>query len=294
MGIKMLKGRTNFLFILPVLILFGIFTFGPALWGFNISLHDYKLVGESPFIGFQNYGRVIGDPLFWNAFKNTIIFALVVIPGQIILGLFFAFLMTEKIKGRGIFRTIYFIPVLTSWAIVSLVWMWMFAGTRSGLVNSVLWTTGLIAAPIPWLGSTSTAMPTLMLLWIWKGLGWSMLIFLAAMQTIPESIYESAKIDAAGWWRRFRYITLPSIAPTVAIVTALVTGGALIGSFTPFYIMTKGGPLGSTETIATYMYKHGVQFMDLGYGAAIVYFVLPICLLIAFIQIRSLSRRVKF
>lgn len=276
------------------MILFGIFTWIPAIWGFNISLQDYKLVGESTFIGLQNYGRVLGDPLFWNAFKNTVVLTLAIVPGQVVLGLLFASLLTEKIRGKGVFRTIYFIPVLTSWAIVSLVWMWIFAGTRSGLVNSVLLTSGVIAGPVPWLGSTSTAMLTLMLLWIWKGLGWTMLIFLAAMQAIPESIYESAKIDAANWWRKFRHITLPSIAPTVGIVTALVTGGAFIGSFTPIYIITKGGPLGSTETVATYMYKQSIQFMDLGYGAAIIYFVLPICLLIAFIQIRSMSRGTKF
>ena len=266
----------------------------PAIWGFTISLQDYKLVGEAKFIGLQNYSRVIGDPLFWNAFKNTVVFSLVVVPGQIVLGLLFAYLLTEKIRGRGIFRTIYFIPVLTSWAIVSLVWMWIFAGTRSGLVNSVFLGTGIINAPVPWLGSASTAMLVLMLLYIWKGLGWSMLIFLAAMQAIPESLYESAKIDATNWWRRFRHITLPLIAPTIGVVTALVTGGAFIGSFTPIYIITRGGPLGSTETIATYMYKNSITFMDLGYGAAIAYFVLPICLLIAFIQIKSLSREVKF
>ena len=276
------------------MVLFGIFTWIPAIWGFSISLQDYKLVGESTFIGFQNYWRVVEDPLFWNALKNTVVLTLVIVPGQVILGLLFASLLNEKIRGEGAFRTIYFIPVMTSWTIVSLVWMWIFASARYGLVNSVLWPFGIITEPVPWLGSTSTAMPTLMLLWIWKGLGWTMLIFLAAMQAIPESIYESAKIDAANWWRTFRHITLPSIAPTIGIVTALVTGGAFIGSFTPIYIITQGGPLGSTETIATYMYKHSVQFMNLGYGTAITYFVLPICLLIAFIQIRSMGREAKF
>ena len=220
-------------------------------------------------------------------------FALVVIPGQVIFGLFFAFLLTEKIRGKNVFRIIYYIPVVTSWVIVSVIWKWIFAGDRYGLVNSFFLTTEIINSPISWFGSIKTALLTMMFLWIWNGIGWSMLIFLAAMQAIPTSIYESAKIDAASWWKRFRHITLPLIAPTIAIVTALVTGGALIGSFTPMYVITHGGPLNSTETICTYMYKNAIAFLDLSYGAAIVYFVLPICLIVAFVQIKFLSKEIK-
>lgn len=275
--------------MVPLLLFVVVFTFIPAIWNFNISLQDYKILGESEFVGLQNYSRVLGDPLFWNAFKNTVFLALVIVPGQVLFGLFFASLLNERVRGVNVFRFLYFIPVIVSWVIVSVVFKWIFAGGPSGLANYSLLSMGVIGQPVNWFGTVATAMPTVMLLHIWKGIGWSTIILLAAMQAVPQSLYDAAKVDVASGWKKFRHITLPFISPVLAIVTVLVTGGAFT-SFTAMYVITQGGPLHSTEVITTYMYKNAITFLDFGFAAAMVFFVLPIILGISFLQIKILAK----
>jgi multiple sugar transport system permease protein len=282
--------RTNFFYVVPLLAFFAIFTLIPAFWAFGISLQEYKIVGESKFVGLQNYSMLIQDPLFWNAFKNTILFVIVTVPGQIAPALLVASLLNQKIRGVIAFRTMYYIPVITSWVVVSVVWEWIFAGGPYGLANSSLMGAGIIHEPIAWFGSAATALPLLMSLSIWKGIGWSMVIFLAALQAVPQHLYDAAKVDGARTWRTFRTVTLPAISPVVAMVVALLTIGAFT-TFSSVYVITQGGPLNSTEVLYTYMYKNAFTFLNFGYAAAIVFAMLPIMLGINLLQIKFLSKR---
>lgn len=279
-------------FLLPSLIFFTLFVFYPIAWSFRLSFFEWKVFNEQ-FVGFQNYVRVLNDPFFWNAFKNTLLYVIVTVPGQIIFALFFAVILNEKIKGRGIFRTIYYIPVVTSWAVVSTVWKMMLDPGKYGFINYILLSIGAINKPISWLGTPGLAMLPIMALCIWKGIGWSMVIFLAALQTVPTVLYDVAKIDGANRWNRFRHITLPLISPTIAMVTALLTIGAF-NIFPQVYILTGGGPIGTTDSLLTHQYRQSFSSLDFGYGTAMGYLILPIILSINILQIKYLSKRVEY
>lgn len=279
--------RVAALFLAPSLIIFGVFTYYAL--GFNIFLSTTSwnfLTPDFPHVGLDNYIRLFNDTHFWRALSNTAVFSIGTISFSMILGLLLALMLNEKIPARGVLRTIFFMPYVTTTAAVALLWVWIF-DPRYGLINAALALFG-IAGP-RWLTDQSWSMPALIIMNVWKTLGYTMVIYLAGLQAIPRDLLEAAKIDGAGRWAMFRYITLPLLSPTTFFI--LVT--TLLSTFQVFdqvAIMTQGGPVGSTRVLNFYLYEQAFVNMRAGYAATISTVVFIILLSITVIQVR-LSRR---
>ncbi|NTV36020.1 MAG: sugar ABC transporter permease, partial [Anaerolineaceae bacterium] len=243
MSLKTQRRIIPYCFLLPGVALFIIFQLYPLLKGLQMSFFHWQIMpGKvSQFIGFDNYTRAFNDPIFLLAAKNTAIYALITVPGQMILAMLAALLLNAIPKGKGIFRTIYYIPVITSWVIVSLIIRYLFQ-SPDGVINYLLLDLfHVIKEPIFWLSDIRYAFIPIWVLGIWKGIGWSMVIYLAALQSIPKELEEVAAIDGATAWDRFWHLTLPLISPTVVFTLVML----LIGSFNVFlsvYLITGGGP----------------------------------------------------
>ena len=280
-----------YLFLAPGFLLFALVILYPIVRAFQISLYQWALVPgtTSKFLGLHNYNRAIHDPIFWRALENTGFYMAVTVPAQIFLGLIAAVLLDAAIPARGLFRTLYYLPVVTSWVVVSLLFRYLFL-TQGGLVNWLLHDNlHLVGHDINWLGARWSAMFALSILGIWKGVGWSMVIFLAALQGVPIELKEAAAVDGAKAWARFRAVSLPAIRPVVAFVTVLL----VIGGFNVFisvYLMTQGGPLDETQVLLTYMYREAFSFLDFGYGSAISFILTLIVFALAIVQLRLFRR----
>ena len=261
---------TGWLMSTPALILLTTFLVVPALLGFGLGFTNACLVSPiSPeFVGLDNFRRAFTeDPVFPRSVLNTLYFAAVVVPVHSTLALVLAVLVNSRVPGRNIFRTIYFLPVVTSIVAVSILWRFMYA--QDGLVNSMLSTfSGSAIQGTSWLSNTDTAMPAVMLMSIWQAVGFHMVIWLAGLQTIPQELYEAATVDGAGAWQRFRYVTWPGLRPTLVVVVVTETIGVL-GVFTQINLMTEGGPLNSTSTIIFHAVRMGSKQQNVGYGAAL-------------------------
>ncbi len=253
----------GYLFISPWIIGFTIFTAGALLGSFGVSLTEWSIVGTRNFIGAENYIRMLGDRFFWQSLRVTF-FYLFNVPMNLVAGLLLALLLNQKIRGLGFFRTIFYLPSVTAGVAVSLLWLWIF-NPRFGVINVLL---DMINIDGPaWLGSETWALPALIIMSIW-GVGGSMLIYLAALQGIPTSLYEAATIDGATQLRKFFYITIPMISPVLLL--NLVVG--IIGSFQVFtqaFIMTNGGPNYATLFYVLYLYQHAFQWFNMGYASAL-------------------------
>ena len=290
---RLKRALPAYLFILPGMLLFVTWTLYPLVYAFAMSFAEWNLIKPSRFVGLENYSRALDDPVFWLALRNTAFYTVVTVPGQMVLGLAFALLLDGPLRGRAFFRTIYYLPVVTSWVVVSLIFTYLYNG-QAGLIN---WTLhdllGLLEKRINWLGEPLTANLAIASLGIWKGVGWTMVIFLAGLQSIPTNLYEAAAIDGAGGWQRFRSVTLPLLRQTTLFVLVLLT----IGGFQVFisvYIMTGGAPLHRTDVLLTYMYSNAFEFLDLGYGAALSYLFALMVFVLSMIQIRLLRRPVEY
>lgn len=285
------QAATAYLFILPGLFFFATFMIYPLVQALQMSLHHWSLLPDRPseYVGLTNYARILSDPIVGISLRNTALYTAVTVPGQMILAMMAALLLNAITRGRVFFRTLYYLPVITSWVIVSLLFRNLFQ-SPNGLINHLLVNVfHLIAEPIPWLRQAETAMVPIMGLGIWKGIGWSMVIYLAALQTIPLELYEVAAIDGAGAWQRFRRITLPLLRPTLVFTLVML----VIGGFNVFIsvaLITGGGPLQKTEVVLTYMYHQAFDFLDFGYGAALSYMLAGIILFLSVLQMRFLRR----
>jgi len=282
-------------FLFPGLILVTIFIIYPLMKGFQISFYDWNIMPgqSSEFIGFVNYKRAFNDEFARMALRNTVLYGLVTVPGQIILGMMTALMINARIRGRIFFRTLYYIPVVTSWVIVALVFKYLFR-SGGGVINYILKDIlHFIPEYVDWLQNTWSAMVAIMSLGIWKGIGWSMVIFLAALQSIPAELYEAASIDGATKIQNFFHITLPLIRPTVVFVLVML----IIGSFNVFisvFLMTGGGPMNTTQVMLSYMYKQAFSYFDFGYGSAISFILAGIILFITLIQMKLLRQKVQY
>jgi multiple sugar transport system permease protein len=227
-----------------------------------------------------------GDPLFWKSLRNTVTFALVVAPLQGGLALLLALLVNSKLKGRVFFRTVYFLPVVTSMVVVSILWLFMYE--ESGLVNVVL--SGVIPGytPISFLGNTTTALPAIMVMSIWQGVGFHMLIWLSGLQTIPGELYEAAKVDGANAWKQFAHVTWPGLRKTFIFILVTISIAAL-GLFTQINVMTQGGPLDSTTTLVYHAYREGFRNQRIGYSSAIAIVFFAIVVTVSIVQ-RQLTK----
>lgn len=281
------------IFLLPGLILFALFFLGPMAYSLRISFFEWKIVHpeRSIFVGFENYQHALSDPIFQRAVLNTLAYTVITVVVKMILGLSVALLLNQQLPGRTFFRVAYYLPVITSWVIVSLLFEYMFNG-QAGLVNYVLKDfLHLIPKDILWFADEYLTLVPIILLDIWKGIGWAAIIFLAGLQAIPAELYEAARVDGADSTTQLRYITWPLLGPTtVFLVVVLVIGG--LNAYVPFQLMTNGGdPLDLTHSVLTLMYEATFGRLDFGYGAAISYLLTGFVFVISLIELRLMRQR---
>lgn len=265
---------TAALFLTPALVVIGVFVVYPIVQAGHISLTSWN--GFDPvkeYVGLDNYSRLLHDSEFWNSLLVTSVYAAGVCLLSVASGLVIALLLDAPLRGRGIYRTIYFLPAVTSSVAAAIVWRYML--DSDGLVNDVLGAVG-IAGP-DWLQDRWLALSALTLLTVWKNIGFNAILYLTALQALPDGVYEAAQMDGAGPWQRFRYITFPLLAP----MTFFVVVQALITSFQAFdlvYVLTGGGPRGGTEVLGMLMYREAFRLGDFGYGTSIAFVTLALIL----------------
>jgi ABC-type sugar transport system permease subunit len=283
------KKAIPYLFIAPYVIHFLVFISFPVLFSFFLMFNKWNIIAPMEFIGFQNFYRLFHDHLFFQSILNTVIFLIIHIPLQIIVALFFAVLLSKKLRFIGFFRAAYFLPVIVSGVVVTILWQQLY-GYESGLLNRMLVAVGL--DKIGWLTNPKIAMPSIAIMATWKNVGLYIVLFLAGLQTVPQYLYESAEIEGASSWQKFRFITLPMINPTMFMVIILST----IGGFSLFiepYVMTGGGPLNSTLSAVLYIYKQGFFYYHMGYAATLGFFFAGIILLVIFVQRRYIEKETR-
>jgi multiple sugar transport system permease protein len=285
--------RAAWYFLAPALVLIGLFFFLPVGASLLLSVTDFDIysLGNASlarFVGWRNYVNLVHNPTFWTAVRNTFYFALVGGPLTVAASLGAALLVNARaIRLRGLFRTVYFTPFVTTLVAIAVVWRYLYH-PRYGLLNYLLGHVGI--GPVDWLGDPRWAMPSIILMAIWKNFGYNMLIFIAGLQSIPEELYEAARIDGAGALRRFWHITIPQLAPTFLFV-GVVT---MIGYFQLFaepYVMTAGGPLRATTSLVLFMYEEGFRWWRMGVAAAIAFVLFGIILLWTLLQMRLQRER---
>ncbi|MBI2428936.1 MAG: sugar ABC transporter permease [Ignavibacteriales bacterium] len=282
------------IFLSPALAVIGIFFVLPVLAAFTLSFTDFDIYALGNwdyirFVGFQNYIRIVETPLFWKALKNTFYFVLVGGPLSVAVSLGTALMLNSKLaKFKSLYRTIYFLPVVSSLIAVAIIWRYLYHPAH-GILNYLLSQIGI--APIDWLGDPDIAMPAIIIMAVWKNFGYNMLIFIAGLQNIPDDLYEAAHLDGASWWQQFKEITIPMLKPTTVFVVMIT----IIGYFQLFaepYVMTQGGPLNSTTSIVLLMYEQGFRWWSMGYAAAIAFVLFAIILFFTVIQM-VLQRSVR-
>src|SRR5436305_1095259 len=254
------------MFILPWLIGFFVFTAGPMAASLVLSLTDYLVIGDVHFTGLANYQRMVADEHFWVSLHNTIYYTFLGVPLFLAAALTYAVVLNTRVRGIGIYRTIYYLPSVTPAVANAIIWIWML-NPQFGFANVVLQWLGL--PPLAWFSSPELAKPSLILMGLW-GAGSGTLVFLAALQGTPEALYEAATIDGAGRWDRFLHVTLPMISP--AIFFNLIMG--MIGTFQVFttaYVATGGGPINATLFYLLYLYQMGFQSFWMGYASALAW-----------------------
>ena len=281
MRIKILKGDAGWaiFFLGPNILGFLVFMLIPLIASFLISLTNWDLLGPPIFVGLKNFINLLRDPLFWKYLGNTL-FYMLAIPFQMGLGLFLALLMNKPLKLRTFYRTTYFLPVVTTTVAIALLWQWIY-DPEFGILNYLLSLIG-IKGPA-WLASPTWAKPAIMIMGVWKGVGYDMLIYLAGLQEIPAQLYEAAEIDGAGAWRKFLNITFPLLMPVhfFLLIMHVIWGFQI---FDAVYIMTNGGPAGSTTPIMMYIYNNAFRWGKMGYASAIAWILTLIIFLVTLVQ----------
>jgi len=285
---------TAVLFLLPAIILFLVFVVWPIVQSAHYSVYSWDGLGKPEnFIGFDNYARLLKDPVFWKALGNNFFVLIWSLVTQIPLGILLAILLTGRIKGSVFFRTLYVSPMVLSGVIVGLLWQWVY-NPSFGLANSFLTWIGFEQYTSGWLGDAGIVMVCVMIVSTWRDLGFYIIIFIVAIQSIPEEFYGAAKVDGANSWQLHRYVTLPLIKKTT--LTAFVL--SIIGSLQFFdltWVMTQGGPYHSSEVVTTYMFKTAFQLRDWGYATtlAFVLFCITFIIVIVFLIFNQTRKRVK-
>lgn len=285
---RALKVHPAYLFLLPsavALLVFTLWPIGQALW---ISLHDWSFLSDArPFIGGANYVELLGDERFWNAMRVTAVYTLGAVPLQIGLALAVALALNERLHGLTMFRAAYFFPVISSLAIMAIVWSFLL-DPNVGVIAG--WMTQLGMRRIDFLGDVTLALPAIILVGIWKNLGFSMVILLAGLQGIPNEHYEAASIDGAGRWHRFRYITIPGLRHTMLFVV-IISVIASLQVFDQVFVMTRGGPLFATDTLVSYLYYQGFDLFRMGYASAVATVLFLLILVVSAGQLRFFRYR---
>lgn len=254
-----------YLFIAPNLLVFTVFMFVPILFAFYISLNEWSLIGSPTFIGLGNYIEMMQDERFWRSFYNTIVYTIGTVPVSIALGLAVAIGLNRKLPARGLLRSIFFVPVVISMVAVALVASWIFNGNY-GVINNALNALGF--GGVPWLSSPTWAMPSLIITTLWIRIGFCMVVYLAALQSIPGELYQAAQVDGATGWKQFRHITWPMLSATTFLLLILNVIYSL-HVFDLIYVMTGGGPGFSTTVLVQYIYLMAFESSEMGYASAV-------------------------
>ncbi|MFI7063089.1 carbohydrate ABC transporter permease [Kribbella sp. NPDC050124] len=276
-----------YLFLLPGFALFCLVVVYPLGRSLQISFYDWSVVPTqaSQFIGLDNYLRGLKDSQFWLSVANVGVYLAITVPAQVVLGLLAAVLLDAKLPARTLFRVLFYLPVVTSWVVVALLFKYLFTtdgGAINWLLNDAL---HLVDHNVAWLQDRWTGLLAAAILGTWKGVGWAMLIFLAALTGVSKDLKEAAALDGAGAWDRFLHVSLPAIRKTLLfVVVLLVIGGFNV--FISILLMTGGGPAGSTEVPLTYMYKQAFGFLDFGYASALSFLLAIAITLVSFVQFR--------
>ena len=258
---------TPYLFLLPAIALLGLTVFFPAIQAFSLSFtqYEYDLTQAPQWIGFANFNRLWGDKVFWQTIGNTLIYLVGVVPVLVILPLFLAILVNQKLRGINWFRTAFYTPVVISMVVAGIAWKALY--TQNGLLNQFLGKIGFNEG-IPWLTDPKLAIWSVMLVTIWKGLGYYMVIYLAGLQAISSELYEAAAIDGSDSWQRHLDITIPLMRPYLFLVT-VISAISATKVFEEIYIMTQGGPRNSSKTVVYYLYERAFQDLDISYACTI-------------------------
>jgi len=292
---EMRREWTAYLFNAPGLILFAIFTVYSVSEALYLSFHRWNILQPAkPYVGLANYKEVLHDGAFWRALAHTAYFTFGSMVPSMAIGLFLAILLNSKLRGAGLFRTAYYLPALTPLVIASLVWKWVY-NADYGVANYYLLKLHLISHSVNWLGSNSLAMPAVIVMQVWLGIGFNMVVYLAGLQAIPAELYEAALVDGASSWQRFRRITLPLIAPTTFFLLVFQT---ILGmqAFDQIFVMTSGGPPGpggATTTVTYYIYREAFNYFRMGYASALAYTLFALLFIVSFIQFRWYVKRVE-
>ena len=272
----------------PALIVIGVFFVLPVLAALAMSLTDFDIYALADarnlrLVGLHNYVQLLQTPLFWRAFGNTLYFVVVGVPLSLALSLGTALLLQSKLaRFPGVFRTALFAPVVTTLVAVAVIWRYLF-NPRYGWLNYALGRVGV--GPIDWLGDPDWAMPAIIVFAIWKNFGYNMVIFVAGLQGIPESLYEAARIDGASAWGQFRHVTLPMLVPIVTLANILTIAG-YFQLFAEPYVMTQGGPLQSTVSVLYFMYEEGFKWWNLGSASAVAFLLFVFIFAVTAVQLR--------
>ena len=281
--------RAAWWFVAPALLVIAVFFFLPVVAAFLISLTDFDIyaladLANLRFVGLGNYLKLLHTPLFWQALGNTLYFVGAGVPLSIAASLGAALLLHSRLtRFKPFFRTALFAPVVTTLVAVAVIWRYLF-NTRYGLLNYALG--GLGIDPIDWLGDPHWAMPAIILFAVWKNFGYNMIIFLAGLQSIPDELYEAARIDGASIWRQFASVTLPMLSPVVMLVGILTIAG-YFQLFAEPYVMTQGGPLQSTVSVLYFMYEEGFKWWNLGSASAVAFVLFLLIFAVTALQLRG-------
>lgn len=286
------RERAAWGFVAPALIAIVVFFAVPVVGSLLLSVTDFDIyaladLGNMRFVGLQNYERLLTNPLFWQAMKNTVWFSVLGVPLTIGASLAAALILNARaVKWRPVWRVIFFAPFVTTLVATAVLWNYLLH-TRYGVINWAITSLGLPA--VDWLGDPATSIPAILLFVVWKTFGYNMLIFLAVLQTVPDDLYEAARIDGAGPWSRFRHVTLPAISPTLLLVSIISVAG-FFQLFAEPYVMTQGGPAQSTVTVLYFMYEEGFKWWNLGSASAVA-FILFLCIFAVTMVQLAVSRR---
>jgi multiple sugar transport system permease protein len=282
----------GYLFLAPDLVGTLVFAVGPVCAALALGLFAWDILTPPRFVGLDNYrALLLDDPVFRQVLFNTSTYVLGTVPVRTALALLLAIALNQQLRGLSVFRAAYFLPTITSAVAAATVWRWIYE-PNFGLLNSLLYAIG-VQHPPTWLSSPAWAMPALIVLGVWQGLGFQMVIFLAGLQGIPTHLYEAAAIDGADWWARFRHITLPLISPTTFFVLII----SVIGSYQVFdsaFVLTEGGPGYATTTLVYYIYEYAFQFFKMGYAAAMAWILFAIVFVLTVLQFRLQARWVHY
>lgn len=286
-----------YLFVLPSLLGFLLFVLLPVGMALGLSLFQWSLLSPAEFIGLENYAYLFAqDPVFFRVLGNTLYFTATIVPLQLLLGLLIAVALNQALRGLSFYRLVYFMPVVTTIVAAALVFQWLF-NKDFGLVSAVVWRlnelTGLPVQPPDWLNDPRWARPAVVLLTLWKNVGFTMVIYLAGLQSIPRELYDAVEVDGANAWRRFWHITFPLVSPTTFFLLVI----QMIGAFQLFdeaFVMTRGGPAQATTTIVYYVYVNAFEYSRFGMASTVAWVLFAFIFAITFLQTRLQTRWVHY